>query len=105
MSAYTLKVVCECLEELEADWQAVSPFEDTIIIHAQHNGVKVLFAMFNADFETNEGKELCYVLVPSLDSPRWRTNLTKPLLWVEFLEVMDYFNRDGSITVTLTEQG
>lgn len=59
--------------------------------------------MFNADFEVNEGKELCYVLVTSLDSPRWKTSLEKRVQWVEFLDIMDHFNQDGNLIIKLTE--
>lgn len=102
MSHYSLVVVKEALADMEAtDWVATTPYEGMILIQANRRGVKALFAIFGADFGEHEDEQ-CFVLVPGLDSPHWKTNLENPLSWVMLLETMDAFHQTGTFDIRLS---
>jgi hypothetical protein len=102
MSHYSLVVVKEALADMEAtDWVATTPYEGTIIIHANRRGIKALFMIVGADFGEHED-EKCFVFVATTDSPHWKTNLENPLSWILLLETMDLFRQTGTFGISLS---
>ena len=98
MSQYSLQVVNEVLKENGIPWRATMPADNMIVCTMTHGDKKALFAIFNADFEHDSGRELCYVYLTAPEVKDWTCNINTPLDWLAFADVMCEFFAYGIIS-------
>lgn len=98
MSQYSLKVVNEVLKENGIPWCAMMPADNMIVCTMTYGDKKALFAIFNADFEHDSGRELCYVYLTAPEVKDWRSNINTPLDWLAFADLMCEFFAYGTIS-------